>query len=48
MNAYQLATPVGIPITVLVVFANLAIAARPDRDPDGNGVYALYLGLASP
>ena len=48
MNAYRLATLVGIPITVLVVFAILAVAARPDRNPDGNGVYAVYLGLASP
>ena len=47
MTTYTIATLIGIPVTVLLVFGILIVAARPDREPNGDGVYAAYLGLAS-
>jgi hypothetical protein len=34
-----------VPLTILVVYLALVLLARPDRDEEGNGLYASYLGL---
>jgi hypothetical protein len=36
-----------LPFSVVIVYVTLALAARPDRDDQGNGLYAFYLGLVS-
>lgn len=40
MTGFQLATTIGLPTTALVVMVLLLVIARPDRDPEGNSVYA--------
>ena len=47
MTGFQLATTIGLPTTALVVMVFLLVIARPDRDPEGNGVYGAYLATAS-
>ena len=47
MTGFQLATTIGLPTTALVVMVFFLVIARPDRDHEGNGVYAAYLATAS-
>ncbi len=46
MNPFQYISDVGAPEAILLVFVLLMAAARPDRDPDGDGLYAVYLSGA--
>lgn len=47
MGLNQIASLINSPFTILVIFAILVAAARPDRDPEGEGLYAVYLAGAS-
>jgi hypothetical protein len=47
VSVFQAATTIGMPITVVIVMVLLIVVARPDRDPDGDGLYAVYLATVS-
>ena len=47
MSTFQYISDAGAPLVVLVIFVLLMAVARPDRDSDGDGVYAVYLSGAS-